>query len=92
MALISYAKPAADVVATVPEWDAEATKYGFDYEVYTVTTEDKWELTLFRILGNQDNADEDQNPLLIMHGAGLDAVTWVQTYAYGPNADVPLMV
>ena len=28
--------------ATIPEWDALAVAWGFDYEMYTATTDDSW--------------------------------------------------
>jgi hypothetical protein len=45
------AYPAQALRDSVPVWDFYMVKYGYDYEMYTVTTEDKWDLTLFRITG-----------------------------------------
>ena len=38
----ALAYPSDEDRATVPEWDALAISYGFDYEMYTATTDDQW--------------------------------------------------
>ena len=54
MALVASsvtAYPSTRDRASVQAWDDIMTNWGYDYEMYNVTTEDEWELTLFRITG-----------------------------------------
>lgn len=55
--------------------------YGYDYEVYTVETEDQWSLTLFRILGKigieADVTQKKGSSVLLQHGVTMDATTWL---------------
>ena len=48
---------------------------GQDWEMYHVDTEDGWTLTLFRLTGYE--VDPSKGPILIVHGAGMDAHSWV---------------
>lgn len=45
-------------------------KNGYDYELHTVTTEDDWDLTLFRITGKlgEKPVASTKPPLFMMHG------------------------
>ena len=68
---------------TVQAWDDVLTKWGYDYEMYTATTDDQWDLTLFRILGKPGEATttQDKPPVLLQHGNGIDATIWLEQYA-----------
>ena len=72
--------------AKVPEWDALMTNYGFDYEAYEVQTDDEWLLTLFRVKGMAGvrKPPSSKPPLLLMHGAFMDAASWV-AMSRGPD-------
>ena len=75
----SLASPSEEQRATVPEWDALATQHGFDYDMYTVVTEDEWNLTLFRITNRSDEvaSSSTKPPLMIQCGIGMDAAYWM---------------
>ena len=75
----SLASPSEEQRATVPEWDALATQHGFDYDMYTVVTEDEWNLTLFRITNRSDAvaSSSTKPPLMIQCGVGMDAASWL---------------
>ena len=56
---------------------------GFDWEPYTVMTEDGWFLSFFRItsVGGEKRPSEefkDKPPILLMHGGGGSAMSWVE--------------
>ena len=68
--------------ATVPEWDELVTGLGYDYDMYKVTTEDSWELSLFRITGKAQAAstvDSTKSPLLLQHSSMMDAEVWLKS-------------
>ena len=73
-----------------PAWDALATELGFEWESYVVTTSDGWELTLFRIVGEE--VDSGKNPILFMHGGGMDAEYWVRAQRDFDDSRDPIMV
>ena len=63
-------------------------RWEYDYEVYEVETDDDWTLTLFRITDRPDPPiyrrngplkpiDRSKPPVLIMHGLGMDATSWL---------------
>ena len=77
---------------------ADDMKYwGYTWEPIEVKTDDGWTLTTFRVTGKNGEEeaperDESLNPVLMMHGQGCDATTWVW-----PNPDLvdkplPLML
>ena len=54
---------------------------GFDYEEHTVTTEDGYILSLYRIKGCLSCVESDSKPpLLMVHGIGDAAYAWVMHY------------
>ena len=54
------------------------TEYERKWEGYTVTTDDQWELTLFRILpGANAQVDQTRRDVLFMHGFLQDATSWL---------------
>ena len=61
--------------SSVPEWSELMAGIGQDWEMYNVETEDGWTLTLFRLTGYE--IDQSKGPILIVHGAGMDAHSWV---------------
>ena len=50
-AAAAVAYPSTSDRASVKAWDDLAVQWGYDYEMYNVTTADAWNLTLFRITG-----------------------------------------
>ena len=63
----AFAYPADADRESVKKWDDLAVAWGFDYEMYTVTTEDSWDLTLFRITGKAGEpvVATDKAPILL---------------------------
>ena len=54
--------------------------WGYDWEAFTVTTDDSYILTTFHLTGNKNKTvkpDPSLNPVLLMHGQGCDATSWV---------------
>ena len=54
--------------------------WGYTWEPYTLTTEDDYILTTFRITGNKNKEvtpDPELNPIVIMAGLGGDATSWI---------------
>ena len=56
---------------------------GYDWESYTVMTEDGWFLSFFRITGvggesRPSEAFKDKPPILLMHGGGGSAMGWLE--------------
>ena len=49
-ATLAYQAPTSAERQRVKEWDDMMTAYGRDYEIHTATTDDQWDLTLFRIM------------------------------------------
>ena len=47
---LAYTAPTQAERNAVKEWDSIMKSYGRDYEIHKVTTDDDWELTLFRIM------------------------------------------
>ena len=74
----SFARPDADTRLEVEEWDTFVTDLGYDYDMYTVTSADDWELTLFRILPTAGTTlDAEYPPVLLQHGSMMDALSWL---------------
>lgn len=81
----------AAVVAAQEEFDnPDGKKYhefarymhhwGYKWEAFTVTTEDQYLLTTFRITENKAHKvepDESLNPVMLMHGLACDATSWL---------------
>ncbi len=94
LASISHALPDDADRQTVKKWDDLVTGLGYDYEMFKVTTEDSWELTLFRIthkIGEEQKLNQDYAPLLMQHSWMMDAESWMaaQPEDYKP---VPLQL
>ena len=54
--------------------------YGYTWESFEITTDDGYILTTFRVTGNKNmevTPDESLNPVMLMHGLGCDATSWV---------------
>ena len=83
MGSLAFAIPSPEDKVKYAAWDAMATLYGFDWEAYTVQTDDEYDLTLFRMIGNAataTDAGKAANPLFFMHGGGLDATFWLEVF------------
>jgi len=54
--------------------------WGYTWEALIVTTEDDYKLTTFRVTGRHGHVvepDESLHPVMLMHGLGCDATSWV---------------
>ena len=57
--------------------------YNYQWEDHTVTTEDGYELTVFRITGQgRKTYTPDKPPVVIVHGQSMDAASWLESQAY----------
>ena len=75
----ALARPDEEARATVAEWDTYVTDLGYDYDMYTVTTSDNWELSMFRILPKTGTTMlTDQVPILLQHSSMMDSLSWLQ--------------
>ena len=53
---------------------------GYTWEAFDVTTEDGYILTTFHVTGNKNKIvkpNKSYNPVMLMHGLGCDATSWV---------------
>ena len=57
-------------------WAEPLANHGYSWEAASVTTEDGYELTLFRVLGRYYKANKP--PVLIVHDTYADAATWIE--------------
>ena len=77
---------------------ADDMKYwGYTWEPIEVKTDDGWTLTTFRVTGKNGEEeaperDESLNPVLMMHGQGCDATTWVWPDPDIVDKPLPLML
>ena len=54
------------------------TKYKYEYEEFTITTDDYYVLTMMRIPGNEKDPKRAGKPaILLQHGLEADASQWV---------------
>ena len=63
-------------ISKYPGWAAVMETEGYSWKPYTVYTEDGWTLSLFRIMKEEQDGQEDQQqsrPILVQHGAFMDA-------------------
>jgi len=54
--------------------------WGYKWEAFKITTDDDYVLTTFRITerkGQKVVPDPSLNPVMLMHGLGCDATSWV---------------
>jgi len=51
-ATLAYKAPTSAERQKVKVWDDLMKTYGRDYEIHTVTTDDQWDLTLFRLMAD----------------------------------------
>ena len=68
-----------------PEMSKDMHRWGYTWDAYKVHTDDGYILTTFRITGNKRKEvtpDPSLNPVVIMHGLGCDATSWI--YDFGP--------
>lgn len=54
------------------------TLHGYEWEAHEVHTEDKYILTLFRVLGR---TDASLGSVLVQHGAEMDGASWLKDQA-----------
>ena len=70
--------------------------YGYDWEAHEVTTEDGYNVKMFHITGKRGyewyESTRPEIPVLIMHGATMDASTWFSLFMMPPpdNENAPL--
>ena len=71
------------------EFRAVMHRHGYAWEAFKVPTEDGYTLTTFRVTGKvQDDGsvvtrEPTEPPVLVQHGLGSDAATWLWTYIKG---------
>ena len=71
------------------EFRAVMQVHGYAWEAFKVPTEDGYTLTTFRVTGKvqEDGSvvtrDPTEPPVLVQHGLGSDAATWLWTYTKG---------
>ena len=75
----------SEVTAEYDEFAAHMSSHGFAWTAYEVTTEDGWELALFRITGRDDSDPvvSTHPPVLLQHGSTMDAESWIGSYFAG---------
>ena len=87
MDLRSLATATAQAQAEVdyPRFGDIMTQYGYDWEAYTVTTDDDYILSTFHILGKtgeeRTTASDSKGSVLVQHGDGLDAAAWLGAFS-----------
>ena len=57
-------------------WAEPLANHGYSWEAVPVTTDDDYELTLFRVFGRYYKANKP--PVLIVHDTYADAATWIE--------------
>ena len=79
--------------SAVKEWNDAMEHFDRDqyYEIYKTTTEDDFELTLFRLLPKVQPAVK-KGTVLLQHGAGMEALSWIQIASFDPTATEQDMV
>ena len=63
-----------------PEFTRFMHHWGYEWEAFTLTTDDEYKLTTFHITakkGQKVEPDPALNPVMLMHGLGCDATSWV---------------
>ena len=76
-----------------PEYAEFMKHWGYTWEPYELTTDDGYILTTFRITGKKGEKiepDESLNPVMLMHGLGCDATSWVDPSWEPFNLPLPL--
>ena len=56
LVLLAEAAMGQNDLSQYPQWEYYLNQWGYDSEAYTVETDDKWQLTLFRITGKTGEA------------------------------------
>ena len=75
-----------------PRMESEMKYYKYKWEDHKVTTEDGYELTVFRITGHKKKKfTPDKPPVLIMDGQGGDAASWLESQAWN-DMDKPFQL
>ena len=68
-------------------------QFEFDWEPYTVTTDDGYVLTMFRLqgpIGNVPVYRDAKQSVLVMHGIGMSADSWFTSPLYGEPMPIAL--
>lgn len=68
--------------ATYPRFADAMTKFGYDWEPMTVTTDDDYILTTFHITGKSgvDRNGSSLGSVLVQHGDNEDGAEWISAY------------
>ena len=78
-----------------PEFAKDMLHWGYKWEAFTLTTDDSYKLTTFRITerkGHEVVPDPDLNPVVLMHGLGCDATSWVDPSWEPFDLPLPLLL
>ena len=78
LAVMAQAALAQEDKANYEHFAAMVAKTGWNWEPYQVTTEDGWNLTLFRIFG--DETDETKVPLVVQQGSQMIPNDWLASW------------
>ena len=71
-------------------------RFKYKWEAFPVTTEDDYELTMFRIVGKNGyewyKPSRPKYPVLVMHNAFTDGTSWfdIKSLEYGNSKNAPL--
>ena len=82
--VVAFNPPTPEERQSVKLWDDTMKHFGRDYEMHKVTTEDDWELTVFRLMPSSEakqQGEKSEGSLLIGHGSGMDATMWFTWFA-----------
>ena len=75
-----------------PRFEDEMKYYKYKWEDHTVTTDDGYELVVFRITGKgRKTFKPDKPPVVIMDGQGGDASSWLESQAWN-DMDKPFQL
>ena len=80
-----------------PDFAEALANYDYQWEAFTVKSDDGWYLTLFHLTGvsgerpSQSKENKDKPPVLLCHGAGDDAVNWASVGVLGPSFPLQLV-
>ena len=72
-----------------PEFAQDMAKWGYTWDAHKVETDDGFVLTTFHVTGKVNEhvqTDNERAPILLMHGQGCDAESWVYV---DPDTPIP---
>lgn len=91
---LAFKEPTAAEKESVKMWNDTMEYFGYNYEIHKATTDDDWELTLFRVIPKYES-EESHGSVLVMHGGTMDATSWFSWVKDDPSKtpmDLPAML